>query len=343
MYGLTGSHRSGSLARVLLRACLVAAAFISVVLPGTEAEAISFSFNYGSTFTDANARTALQFAANIWGGLISERYTGETITINASWNNALAGTTALAGTIPTYSVLDSNLPDPGFAYPIALASDLLGQKLNTSPNDTNDIRIGFNPDPHSLAGETPWYFGTDGLIPDNTFDFVTNALHEIMHGLGMFSAMNGDGSLGVQVPGDGTYGMIYDKFVYDTLTSQYLMQQNPTTRAGSLINGNLVFDGANATAANGGTAPALFAPGTFELGSSVTHLTGGSGDLMVPNLGVGSFGINHNPSANDLGILRDLGWNIEQTTPAIPEPASVALVGAGLAALGLGSLFRKRR
>jgi len=61
-----------------------------------------------------------------------------------------------------------------------------------------------------IDGKVDWYFGTDGKAKPDQLDFITLALHELVHGLGLFATVTGDGSFGqVNPPGPA----IYDRFV----------------------------------------------------------------------------------------------------------------------------------
>ena len=74
------------------------------------------------------------------------------------------------------------------------------------------------------------------------------------------------------------------------------------------------FDGPNARAANGGNRVSLFAPATYDQGSSISHLAetyNGTADaLMTYSLPLGES--IHDPGTVAIGILEDLGWPINQ-------------------------------
>jgi hypothetical protein len=59
-------------------------------------------------------------------------------------------------------------------YTVALANQLAGVDLDPTTTDLSS----------TLSSDINWYFGTDGNTPADQYDFVTVALHEILHGLG---------------------------------------------------------------------------------------------------------------------------------------------------------------
>jgi hypothetical protein len=86
---------------------------------------------------------------------------------------------------------------------------------------------------------------------------------------------------------------------------------NTITLGNQLISDNLFFDGANANAANGGARPKLYAPTTWDPGSSYSHLDEGTFNntfnaLMTPILDNAES--IHYPGAIALGMLKDTGW-----------------------------------
>ena len=86
---------------------------------------------------------------------------------------------------------------------------------------------------------------------------------------------------------------------------------NDTTALGTaLTSQDVYFDGSNANAANGGNPPELYAPATWQSGSSYSHLdesyNGTDHALMTYALADGES--EHSPGGIVLGILRDIGW-----------------------------------
>ena len=131
--------------------------------------ASTWSIQYSDNFPTGDARTALQYAVDIWRFYVSS---AQTIRIQANWVD-LNDPKALAEASPAYLPRNfPNAPQSNTGYPLALAEMLAGQQFN---GDSADIIISVN------SAQTNWYFGTDGNTPAGKFDFVTVILHEIAH------------------------------------------------------------------------------------------------------------------------------------------------------------------
>ncbi|MEA5593843.1 hypothetical protein [Rivularia sp. UHCC 0363] len=202
-------------------------------------------------------------------------------------------------------------------YAASLANHLAGEDLN---GDRAEIDAYFN------SSFSKWYFGTDGNTPTGKYDFTTVVLHELGHGFGLTDFIyynNGTGSYG---------STIFESFVVNGNNQSLNTFTNNSKELGTqLISNNLFFNGANATAANGGLNPKLYAPTSWEYGSSVAHFDektypkGNLDSLMTPYFA--SAEAIHNPGAMTLGVLQDLGWDINQVNPApIIETISTPLV-----------------
>jgi hypothetical protein len=80
------------------------------------------------------------------------------------------------------------------------------------------------------------------------------------------------------------------------------------------MTGNLLFFGGPlARASNQGNSVRLYAPTTYDAGSSVAHLNeatfraGNPNSLMTPQISYGE--VNHDPGPMTVAILGDLGWD----------------------------------
>ncbi len=297
-----------------MRKCFTALAVgVALLLGSTALADITFVPLYGDGanegFNDptlgAQRRTAFEHALGIWGQQFSSSHTGETITISATFDPLGSGVLGGAGSVQFFT-------DGSTTYGSALANHLSGGDLSGQP----EIFAIFN------SSFSDFYYGTDGNVGGSQWDFVTVVLHEVAHGMNFFDLINSDGTWNGGQPG------IFDRFLeigdgtnLDTMTD--------AQRSAAIRSGDLFWNGSGGIDGNGGTRPEMYAPSTYQGGSSVSHLdqTVHSGLLMTPGLFNGV--AIHDFSALELGMFHDMGWT------AIPEPAAIAIMGLlGLAALG---------
>jgi CSLREA domain-containing protein len=270
--------------------------------------AATFSVNFIGGWTGP-AQTAFQYAVNLWS---SQIYSPVPIIIDATWAPLGAGVLGSAGA--TTSIRDfTNAPIAGTWYQVALANALAGYDL--APTAT-DITANFS------SNFANWYFGTDALTPAGQYDFVSVVLHEIGHGLGFAGSATVSGGNGTW--GSGGFPYIYDRFTENNAGTTTLSFATPSAAlAAHLQSNDLYFDGTNANAANGGTRPRLYAPATWDQGSSYSHLNeatyaaGNPNSLMTPQIGMAE--AIHSPGAVTIGIFRDLGWPLTGS-PGQTEP-----------------------
>ncbi len=250
-----------------------------------------------------DAEAAFEHAARILEGLVTSP---AEIKVDASWVDVTGTWLALTAFRQAYKddELDSNLPLANVLYPSALANAYRGYRVDSVP----DIRI-------SVDSRGAWYTGIDGAVPPDRYDLVTVALHELITGLGFGTGM--DIVSGVAKARSSTgFPSAFDHFVVtgDGQRVAALLASKPGSLAGYLTSGNLRFDGVTAKAAAGGSAPRLFAPSTWETGSSVGHLSPEVYDAPTPNClmlpGLYRGWAIHDPGAVGLAILKDLGWTI---------------------------------
>ena len=266
-------------------------------------------------FTD-EAMAAFQYAVDIWNSLIRSPVP---IRIDASFTD-FGGfeedTIILGGARPagwkSPGSLDLWFPEP-------LADKRAGRDLTA---DEPDIITRFNS--HEDAN---WYFGTDGNTPAGKTDFVSTVLHEIAHGLGFFSfarveegsirtfsASMGRGKLRGSTP---KLPYIYDFFVENGAGTTLLSFRDPSFALENQITSNdLFWNGKKGVEANAGILPHLYAPSSWEEGSSYTHLdeitfpAGDANALMTPYLAKQE--TIHDPGPVALGMLEDMGWIINK-------------------------------
>ena len=253
----------------------------------------------------AEAQTAFAYAVDIWAQQISSPVP---IQVDASWTPL--GTDILGSAGPTYIMRDfAGAPQAGTWYHAALANKLRGSDLAPgSPDITANFSSAFS----------SWYFGTDGNTPPGQYDFVTVVLHELAHGIGVSGMANVDGA-GNGSLGDSGFPSIYDRYTTDSAGTPLLSYASPAALGTALRASTVYFTGSNARAANGNANVRLYAPATWSLGSSYSHLdetfNGTSNALMTYSLSPGES--IHDPGNVVRGILKDVGW-----TTAAPTPTS---------------------
>ena len=245
------------------------------------------------------AQKAFQYAVDIWQNLI---YSPVPIHIQASWtslNKGVLGSTSATNFYKNFGT--TQLFD--CYYPVALVEKMLGKEVN-SVGDF-EIETSFNKD------FSNWYFGTDGQTPLKQYDFASVVLHELAHGLGFsgfFYTNRGRGGYG----SDDNLSASFDQFVLNKngqkLINTKLFSNPSVSLYQNLTSGELYFE--NLAVEN--TLPQLYAPATWDEGSSIYHLDdttypeGDPNSLMTPFTGMGE--AIHDPGPYTLAILDDLGW-----------------------------------
>ena len=270
------------------------------VVNGAELTA-TFNLIYTSS-VPADARESMQFAADVWGSYLQSDVP---IRVEIDWRDE-EDDRLLASAGPSTIVRDfSGAPERQTWYPVALAEALFGDTINAP--DEADIVVVVN----STAN---WYYGTDGNTPRNRIDLATVFMHEMGHGLGILSSVDSIGTDSVIIGYDNRF-LIYDTFL-ETPPGRQLTDieefNNPSQELLAAIIDELDFGGEKAVEKNDGELVPLFAPETFDVGSSVSHLeesvyrTGTINALMTPSLASGE--AIHDPGPVTLGIMFDLGW-----------------------------------
>jgi hypothetical protein len=248
-----------------------------------------------------NVITAVEFAVSQLEAILPADVD---VTVLATWapiaTQGVLAQSSSTGFAPGWGIDAFN---PWAFYPAALAEHIAGKKLNRDLE--GDIILNIN-------STSSWYFGTDGGTPVNKYDLVTVVMHELCHGLGFldsFSVTGAKGSYGV-----GLVPLIYDTFVENGLKQQLtdtLKFVNPSSELKSELTGqNLFFNGPLLRYYTSGSKAKLYAPSTFDAGSSIAHLdentTPDSLALMTPFIDLGE--AIHNPGKYTRSILGDLGW-----------------------------------
>ncbi len=242
-----------------------------------------------------NAKPAFLYVLSIYENLISSDIP---VKVRAEWSSM--GTNVLAQSSPSSfykNFTGARLSD--VYYPVALAEKLSGSELNGSEPD---IVCTFN-------SKTDWYFGTDGDGPGAQYDFVTVALHEIVHGLGFsgfYDVSNGIGTL----DNNGHLPSIYDLYVYNNGLS--LCDHSHFDIPSAQLKNALVSGQLNIKGNDGTDREKVYAPSSWNNGTSIYHYNesgfdkGDANALMSPFIFKGE--AIHYPGDKTLGILAEFGW-----------------------------------
>ncbi|MCG7582481.1 Ig-like domain-containing protein [Mycolicibacterium sp. OfavD-34-C] len=192
----------------------------------------------------------------------------------------------------------------------------------------NKLLTGYDSNGSEADGQIDWNFrdyewALGDSVESSEYDFVSTAIHELMHSFGFLSYVDEAGK------NDERIWTTFDSFV---VTSAGARPISPLYRWRNRFDplltdeeDGLYFGGAHAIAAFGGLVP-LYTPNPWEPGSSMSHLddltfTGVDQKIMNAatdtGLGVRVF------SAVELAILTDLGYQV--VMPDSPPYAAAAL------------------
>lgn len=253
---------------------------------------------------DNQARNALEYAVAIWE---AELVSTVPIRMRAEWGTLGSGVLGQAIWGRAYANFGGEQHINTF-YPVALAEKIAGREINDAAEP--DVVASFN-------SNASWYFGTDGQTPSGKMDLVTIALHEIAHGLGFTDTYNvkeGQGAVGLSSDGQNV-PFVFDVFIENNLNKNLLHHfESPSSAlATELQSSNVFFDSPLATLAMDGMPPELYAPSSFDDGSSISHLdesvfntTANANRLMTPQIAFAES--IHDPGPMLLAILGDIGW-----------------------------------
>ncbi|HUV27516.1 MAG TPA: PKD domain-containing protein, partial [Anaerolineales bacterium] len=275
----------------------------------------------------SEAQTAFRFAADIWETMITSPVP---IVVDAKFDPM--GENILGGAGPTSIRRNfTNAPQANTWYPIATANKLYGIDLEPG---IADIQATFS------STYLDWHFGTGSSTGPGEINFVSVVLHELGHGLGFLGSMwvnNGsvddecDGPAGV-----GCYGYLGSPMIYDRYaengegTALISFTNNSTNLTTQLTSGDIFIDSPAAFYANGNSRVPLYAPGSWEQGSSYAHLAESynstSHALMTYSIAMGE--TIHNPGAVTLCLFEDLGWTVSETCSTAADTPISGLAAA---------------
>jgi hypothetical protein len=246
-------------------------------------------------------------AARIWGPLLAQNVT---ITVKASFDPLdCSSNTGTLGQAGPESVYLRN----GYWYPGPLYGALTGQNSVATISATFSSTVGSG----NCLGGRPFYYGFDHTYSRSSYaaDLLEVVLHELGHGLGFVSFVNQDGT-GIADKGGTDRIGIFDTLVFDETQGRFWSAMSATERSTSALNdGNLVWNGTHVNnelgfltaGVSGGQHLRLYAPSTWDDGSSVSHWD----DTASPNLLMEPFATGSTKGYTDLTTcaLYDIGWS----------------------------------
>ena len=274
--------------------------------------------DYGSGFTP-EARAAFERAVAVW-----EAHIDSPVPIRIQATFADLGANVLGGAGPNfiYGVDTTDTGSNDLIIGDALLDALTGQ--DQQPGEP-DIVARFS------STRDDWHFG-EGPTPNGQLDFMGVVLHEIGHGLNYFNLVDfssGTGSYGVDFNGDGQISEsekvpgIFDIFLAQELGGDLAQLtnpssfENPSSELGDALTSNrLVFDGASSRRAaelsTGPVPPQMYAPSSWQSGSSIAHVDeqtyrpGDPNALMSPAFNAGETARLPGPVV--CGQMQDMLW-----------------------------------
>jgi hypothetical protein len=274
-----------------------------VVTKVTKAGTLTFNFTFADVTlntnngfddpTDGATRRSTMAAVGTYLNDILNENSGATIDVDVRQSQT-DGTGFLA-TAGTFWATTPNRYDAGVAHEhITTGTDPSGSI------DDIHVRVDFG-----------YTFNSDlGDPTGSEYDLFTALLHEMTHGLGFSAASFSTGTSSVSGGNPGVFTPLTDGLTRITgSVDLWNAAFTFTGIAGDLTSADVAYSGTNATAANGGTMPKIYAPGTFASGSSLSHWDFSTfpNELMRPAIAVGVqqrfFG------AVDFGALEDFGYS----------------------------------
>jgi hypothetical protein len=297
---------------------------------------VTFNFNYtdvGTGFNDATDGATRRGALESSASILASYFGNYSATIDIDVNGGVTDDSFLASAGSNYTAFTG----AGFGDRGDVMRQILGGDVADPSAGVRDGTVNWN------FQDFNWEYGSD--FQAGEFDFVSTAVHELMHTLGFISGIRQDGTdyWGNAVNEAGIWEP-FDEFVADTagaLINGATFVNDGTRWNAASIGGTgtdgLFFDGANAVAANGGNAVNLYSPTTWQDGSSGSHLDDAAytGTFVMESAATSGLGFR-SLNGVEIGVLMDIGYvNII----AVPEPTGAVV----LTALGLVGLLRRRR
>lgn len=292
--------------------------------------ALTFSFNYlspGQGFDDPTFGAARKTALNEAAGLLGAYFTNYSANL-------------------TYDVTSSSIDEPRLASAGSGTFEVPGTFQQTFVQ-SKILSNGVDANGTDADGSIDWNFfeawGLTDTVSANEFDFKKVAMHELLHSFGFSGFLGANGGTN---PGQPETWATFDNFLTDASGNRLVSTDGifDTSKLSALTGGSgaVLFNGANAVAANGGVGVNIYAPAPFSDGSSLSHLDDDTVELsqLIMASSVSEGLKSRELSALEIGILKDIGYTQITAPAAVPVPGAVWFMLTGM--LGLLGFNRRK-
>lgn len=298
------------LSRLALFAFLSTAALAPAV-PITVTYTDGASEGFNDPTLGASRRASFEYAMAIWANRLAGNIT---VRVNAAMDpdggTANSAGLGFAGPGTAWSNF-SGTPQNDTWYVNAIANQLAGTDIDNGSEF--EVYAVFNSDVDNqvVLGSSDWYYGLDESTANGDISFVRVVLHEFGHALGFIGLVDTDNS------GDNPTGNYesnipssYDRLVRRGNASNTAMTSlTQSQRQAALTSDNLYWFGP-VTFTSSGQRIRLYAPTTWEPGSSYSHFREGTPvqgveELMEPFYDTELLGLT-----NTDDVFDDIGWNL---------------------------------
>lgn len=291
--------------------------------------------NMGTTLGQQRLNV-FNFAADIWSAFLDS---GVTIQVLSNFDPLTCTSTSAVLGFAGATTVHRDFTGAQFTntwYHQALANKRNGSDLHSNPDMLTTFNSNVNGNPGCLGGMR-FYMGLDNSTPANTINLLVVVLHELGHGLGFSSFVNGsNGQLLLGFPD------VYTTFMFDRTVNLYWNNMTDFQRQTSATNAsNVLWDGPNVKIASSFLTSGretttgrveLYTPSTFSSGSSISHWN----TSATPNLLMEPF-INTGLSL-DLDLTRqqtrDIGWYRDTTNDLIPDTITNVATNSSILVVG---------
>jgi len=254
---------------------------------------------------DATKIAATEYALGIWSATLAGTVA---VDISVEFKN-LGGGNVIGQSFRMQNFNNNNNQAPNSPantwYPSSLWNQLIGYDVTSGRDIKIEMNTNFN-----------FYFGTTGNPSYYQLDWITVMLHEVTHGLGFYPLCGQDGRFFAVTSPSGNNGIytndpgIFDLQLFQGTNGSCITELTQSQRQALFVSNNLYAGapGSNLLAANNNVRVKMYAPSSWQGGSSTSHW-----DNSVIFTTFMKYALNqgwklHTIGPRKLGILMDMGW-----------------------------------